>query len=210
LNEQSLLDLMKIYSTARQKLLDIILNPATGVGTKTYYNTILQSVQNTINRLYKGTKGYINREIPAAYKIALDELVDYFSKTRPEMQSPSMFAGVHNDAVNVLAREMQHQIRSGLTLAGRQVTRYANEAYDNLLRQAGLEISAVKTAMGGTVRDMRKMLVDKLQKNGFLTVQYGGVKGAAPNSYSSSGGGNFSAGKGGTDATSRCRAAGAG
>ncbi len=53
------------------------------------------------------------------------------------------------------------------------ILRYVDDARDEALRAAGLAATGEKLASGSTVRQMQKNLVDKLQKQGFMTVQYG-------------------------------------
>lgn len=164
--------LIETYKKAREKLLDIIINTR-GVGTKVYYNTVLQEVNSTLENLAKNSKTYIETAIPTEYQNSLDELYDYFKKNRLLMKPPHAFAQPHNDAVYTLAREMQYRIDEGLAQAGRQVLRYLDTSRDNALRSVGLDSAAVKTAMGATVQDMKNDMIKQLQAEGFMTVQYG-------------------------------------
>ena len=165
-------DLLKLYIAARTKLLDTIINYK-GVGTKTYYNTILLQVNAEIKRLSKATTEYANTEIPAAYQAALTEVYDYFKKTSLQMKPPTTFATLHNDTVYDIAREMQVQVNSGLEQVGRQIVRYADESRDETLRHIGLEATGEKIASATTVKDMQANLTKKLEDEGFMTVQYG-------------------------------------
>ena len=171
-------NLARIYQEARERLLRTITDPQTGVGTKTYANTILNQLQLEIAKLQAETNGYIQSAIPAAYRKSLNETLAYFKRNNLQMQAPSAFASLHSDALYQISREMQFQIGSGFEIVGRQITRYVNEAQDQMLRQAGLFETGVKTASGGTVQDMRKSMVEQLQNEGFMTVQYGSGRGA--------------------------------
>lgn len=169
--------LAKIYIEARDKLLDTVINYK-GVGTKTYYNTVLKNLTAEIKRLEAETGKYIGSAIPREYEQGLKETYDYFKKNNLTMKRPSVFAQIHNDAIYSLAREMQYHIGQGLEQAGRQVLRYLDDSMDNTLRKIGLEATAEKTATGSTVQDMQKSMIDKLQQEGFMTVQYGSGKNA--------------------------------
>ena len=169
--------LAKTYINARDKLLDIIINYK-GVGTKTYYNTVLKNLTAEIKRLEAETGKYIGSAIPREYEQGLKDTYDYFKKNNLTMNRPSAFAQIHNDAIYGLAREMQYHIGQGVEQAGRQVLRYLDESRDNALRKAGLEASAEKIAMGSTVQDMQRNLIERLQNEGFMTVQYGSGKNA--------------------------------
>lgn len=169
--------LAKIYIDARDKLLDTVINYK-GVGTKTYYNTVLKNLTAEIKRLEAETGKYIGSAIPREYERGLKETYGYFKKNNLQMKRPSAFAQIHNDAIYGLAREMQHHIGQGLAQAGRQIERYLNDARDEVLRQAGLKATAQKIATGSTVKDMQQNLIGRLQKEGFMTVQYGQGKNA--------------------------------
>ena len=169
--------LAKTYVNARDKLLDIIINYK-GVGTKTYYNTVLKNLTAEIKRLEAETGKYIGSAIPREYEQGLKDTYNYFKRNNLTMKRPSAFAQIHNDAIYGLAREMQYHIGQGLAQAGRQVLRYLDESMDNALRKAGLEAAAEKIAMGATVQDMKQNLIRRLQQEGFMTVQYGTGKNA--------------------------------
>jgi len=169
--------LVKTYINARDKLLDIIIN-CKGVGTKTYYNTVLKNLTAEIKRLEAETDKYIGSAIPREYEQGLKDTYDYFKKNNLTMKKPSAFAQIHNDAIYSLAREMQYHIGQGLEQVGRQVLRYLDESRDNALRKAGLEAAAEKIAMGSTVQDMKNNLIERLKNEGFMTVQYGQGKNA--------------------------------
>lgn len=175
--QKELETLIDVYIKAREKLMDIIVNYK-GVGTKVYYNTVLQNLNKIIAELAAKSNEYINTQIPAEYQQALDEVYDYFQKNNLEMLPPQSFAQVHSDAVYALTREMQYNIGVGLEQAGRQVLRYLDESHDNALRKIGLEAAAEKQAMGSTIFDMQKSMIEKLRNEGFMTVQYGSGKNA--------------------------------
>lgn len=166
-------ELQKIYLNAREQLLKSIVDAKTGVGTKTYYNTVLKSLNETITRLAAESDSYIDTAIPDEYRKSLDETYAYFTRNNLMMKSPHAFAQLHSDAIRELSLELRYNIRGGLAQVGRQILRYLDSSRDEALRRAGLESSAEKAATGSTIVDMKKNMVDKLQKQGFMTVQYG-------------------------------------
>lgn len=170
--------LVKLYKAAREQLLNTIIYTK-GVGSKVYANTILKRLERQLKKLAGATKDYAITEIPAEYRKSLAEVYDYFQKNNllmtPENQ---MFAGLHTDAIHTIAREMQYQVHQGLAQVGRQVQRYVQTSLDDALRSAGLSAAGEKMAAGATLSDMRKRLIDMLQQEGFMTVQYGQGPGA--------------------------------
>ncbi len=169
--------LLDMYKSARILLIELLLGNA-GVGTKTYYNTILLQLTALLDELRQATTAYIASEIPKAYQTALDQLYEDFSKTGLQMKRPDAFAQIHDDAIYDMCREMQHHVDDGLSQAGRRVMRYADKSKDEALRQAGLKTTAKKAATGSTVQDMQADLMSELSKDGFMGVQYGEGDGA--------------------------------
>lgn len=177
LTQKELASLARIYLNARNRLLDVIVNYQ-GVGTKTYYNTVLQQLNRELDRLGKASVDFIDTAIPREYEQGLKDTYAYFTRNNLLMKRPNMWADIHTDAVYSIAREMQFHIDQGLAQVGRQVLRYADKARDEALRAAGLLASGEKIASGSTTIDMKNRLIGQLQAEGFMTVQYGQGPGA--------------------------------
>ncbi len=170
--QQELKNLVKLFLAARDQLIDTVINYR-GVGTKVYANTILKQLEKQLKRMERQSAYYVESVIPVEYQKGLDEVYGYFKRNNLMMSPPAAFAQLHGDMIYMVAREMQYQIGQGLEQAGRQVIRYVEDARDDALRMAGLEATGEKLASGSTVRQMQQNLVNKLQSQGFMTVQYG-------------------------------------
>lgn len=170
--EQEIEALVTIYQRARMRLIQQILY-TDNVGLKTYYNTILQSVQSELAKLQSATDRFIETAIPREYQAALDDMYAYFHKTGLMASKSFMFAQIHTDAVYTIAREMQFQIQSGLATVGRQVIRYLDVSKAEALRSMGLSATAEKLATGTTITQMKDNMLHLMKNNGFFTVQYG-------------------------------------
>lgn len=177
LTQKELANLAKIYLNARNRLLNVIINYQ-GVGTKTYYNTILQHLSRELDWLRKASADFIDTAVPREYEQGLKDVYAYFTRNNLLMKRPNMWADIHTDAVYEIAREMQFNIEQGLAQVGRQVLRYTDKARDEALRAAGLLTSGEKIASGSTTIDMKNRLIEQLQNEGFMTVQYGQGPGA--------------------------------
>lgn len=173
--QQELENLVRLFLAARDQLIDTVINYR-GVGTKVYANTILKQLEKQLKRMERQSAYYVESVIPAEYQKGLDEVYGYFKRNNLMMSPPAAFAQLHGDMIYMVAREMQYQIGQGLEQAGRQVIRYVEDARDDALRTAGLEATGEKLASGSTVRQMQQNLVNKLQSQGFMTVQYGSGK----------------------------------
>lgn len=169
--------LAQLYLDARERLYQTITG-TTGVGTKTYANTILQQLDGELKKLKTASNRFVDVRVPKTYRAELTKLYAYFNKHKLLMKAPETFASLHNDAIYVIAREMQHQLDEALSVAGRQVMRYVERSRDEALRLAGLRQTGVKMASGGTIQDMQNALIKELQDHGFMTVQYGSGKDA--------------------------------
>lgn len=165
-------NLIAIYRAARERLLNTIIL-SDPVGTRVYANTILMALQKELRLLQSETDNFIQVTIPEEYRDGLREVYGYFKRNKLMMRAPEAFASLHTDALYEISREMQHHVGDGLSQVGRQVIRYVDTSRDEALRQAGLEQTGIKTASGGTVQDMKNALIEQLQEEGFMTVQYG-------------------------------------
>lgn len=172
MTNKQLKKLIKRYTEAREEIIQRILS-VKGVGTKTYYNTVLQELNKILKRLSKLSHEALETAIPEKYKQALDELYEQFKKNNLTMLPPNAFAQIHEDAVYDLVREAEYHTDDALSRVGRQVQRYMDTAKDEALRQAGLKASAQKFATASTVTDMKTALEKELKDEGFMTVQYG-------------------------------------
>lgn len=170
--DKELEQLSKLFIKAREQLIDTVINYR-GVGTKVYANTILKQLEQQIEILNSQTSEFAIKAVSREYQQALDETYAYFKRNKLMMKPPAAFAMLHTDTIYGLAREMQYLISDGLATAGRQVLRYVDSARDEALRAAGLEAAGEKLATGGTVAQMQKNMIQKLQEQGFMTVQYG-------------------------------------
>ena len=170
--DQATQNLIRLYKQAREKLYRLIVD-TDSVGLKKYYNTILQQVNKELKKLQKATDSFIATELPKIYREELESIYTKFEKHGLYMSRSYMFAQLHRDAIYEAAREMQYQIADGLASVGRQIQRYLDTARDEALRAAGMEEAGNMFASGRTPPDMRQALIQKLQNEGFLTVQYG-------------------------------------
>ena len=169
---QATQNLIQLYKKAREKLYRLIVD-TDSVGLKKYYNTILQQVNKELKKLQKATDSFIATELPKAYREELESIYAKFEKQGLYMSRSYMFAQLHRDAVYEAAREMQYQIADGIARVGRQIQRYLDTARDEALRTAGMEEAGNMFASGRTPTDMWQALIQKLENEGFLTVQYG-------------------------------------
>lgn len=171
-SDKDLSTLLELIKQSRVALIRLILE-ARGVGSKTYYATVLRQLESILNEIQRKTGEYAARAIPAAYQEALDETVEYFSRNRLQMLNPENFAQIHQDAVYELVREMQYHIKESVSQVGRRVMRYLDVDRDQALRETGLEAAAQKALTGTTVQQTQKQLMQDLADQNFLTVQYG-------------------------------------
>lgn len=91
--------LVRTYYKARERLLKIITNPSTGVGTKTYYTEILRGLQRELGGLKEKTDGFVQTVIPSEYRASLKDTVQHFKRHNLRMDAPANFASIHTDAL---------------------------------------------------------------------------------------------------------------
>jgi len=170
--QDALRTLGRVYTEARERLLDQIIN-SKDMDAKRYADSILRALTAEMERLEQLSAEYVDARVPEAYKEGLEAVQQYFADQGKPLRPPGAFAVLHNEAIYTLAAELQYQLSGGIAQAGRRARRYVDAARDEALRRAGLESAAVKMASGGTITDMQRIMIKRLQTEGFLTVQYG-------------------------------------
>jgi hypothetical protein len=164
-------NLKKIYLTSRERLIAIIADSGVTVNRKQYSRTLLKQINSELRILRKRTNEWISLVCPKEYAKGIRTVNKYFRENGIPFTSAAEFAVIHKDAINILAREMSHHINSGFAKAGRRVQSYFDEN-DDILRQIGLERTAVGLATGETTLQLKQSLLDTLKENNFLSIKY--------------------------------------
>ena len=150
--EKQLDTLEQIFKTAESDLtLMIERDLASGrLGTAAYRTRQLAAVQQYLNELNAATSPRAVAILKAAYGegVAVAEAAGI----------QSAFAGIHSEAVNVLANSMSNRLSDALTTVGRQI--------EDIYRKEGVRQSVLSLAEGGTRTDASDAMIKALTDQG--------------------------------------------
>ncbi|MBN8867511.1 MAG: hypothetical protein J0H98_08150 [Solirubrobacterales bacterium] len=151
--ERDLAALTQIFQTAESQLaLKIERDLRSGrLGTATYRARQLAEIKAFLVNLDSAVTPQAVSILKAAYEqgVAVAEIAGI---------DGAQFAGIHADAVEVLADSMTNRLRDALTTVGRQV--------EDVFRKEGLRSSALQLAEGSTRAEASTSLVDTLTRQG--------------------------------------------
>lgn len=152
--------LIDIYSSAKQRLIDLIdIKIANGNAT-VYQKTLLRQLDAELQRLNKDASNWTTNELPAEYYEAVDlvdsTLTDAGLEVNGEIVDTAL-AALHTQAVDMIVTNTFESLINANNYIGRQ--------WRDTIRQLGLEATAQKFATGSTWKEMQKQLKQKLIDN---------------------------------------------
>lgn len=164
-------ELLNLYEAAQKKLVVIIQRKALGGSLAVYERNILKQVTALLKKLKKATPEIVRQMVLEGYKTGLESAVEDILKVRiPAPPAYNLFSRVHTAQINLIVQNTVDSLTKAVNIVGRRM--------QDEIREAGLRATAMKTATGGTVREMQKDLEQRLlglnlrQQNGRLGVKY--------------------------------------
>lgn len=149
-------ELLNLYETAQEKLVEIIQRKALGGSPAVYERNILKQITSLLKRLKKATPEVIRQMVLEGYKTGLESAVEDILKVKiPVPSAYNLFSRVHTAQINLIVRNTVDSLTKAVNIVGRRM--------QDEIREAGLRATAMKTATGGTVREMQKDLEQRLQ-----------------------------------------------
>lgn len=157
---QDVLKLIDIYRRAQQELI-LIIAEKEARGNVTYYRrAILKQVNEELQKLDKQAREWAGEVIAKHYQKGIDEAMKSLKKSGIDIDTvePDSFAQIHKAAIEILAQNCFDQLHDANAFVGRMI--------DDTVRQASIEAAAQKFATGSTVKEMKKLLIQKLIEEG--------------------------------------------
>lgn len=168
--------LIKAYEKTKKELEKKLKSAKAGT-MKTYYRKLLKEVEESIKELQKSAAAYVNTAVPADYMENAAEIFEQMKAQNIIMKPPEAFRQLHTDAIYDLRREVMTQIEQGIAKAKEQTEKLAAEAYETAkkaaLRSMGLDAAQHKIDTVGTITDMQREMVKRLEETGILKVEVG-------------------------------------
>ena len=163
MSQQSIAELVKLYSDAQQKLIKII-SQKHARKTNTYHEKrMLQQTNATLNQLIKESKVWTNSEIPRSYKKGVRGAIDAFKASGVEVLSHDKVDKIHNKQIEILVRNTNDDLITGNVFVGRNIR--------DTIRQITIDTIAESRATGESIAQIRNRL-----KNRFINENITAIK----------------------------------
>ncbi|MEE3404747.1 MAG: phage minor capsid protein, partial [Acutalibacteraceae bacterium] len=158
--------LIKLYQEAEQKLTAIILDKQSHGRAFMYELSLLQQVQQELNKLKKDSHAVVGELVRNNYQKGLTELVMEAQAAGMDPQSAGMLmmSGLNTSQIELLIENTDYDFNRAIHLVGRRM--------QDGIREAAIEAAAEKLTTGQTVRQMQKILEQKLAAQGLTSVEY--------------------------------------
>ena len=156
-SEQQVDQLMRIYQTAEAHLSKMVEQAVQSgqLGTAAYRRQQLSAIQGLLTQLQAATVP----EAVAILRVSYQEGLTIASLAGVD----GPFAGVHTEAVNVLADSLTSRLQQGIATVGRQV--------EDVFRKEGLRLSAISLAEGNARTEASDAMVDALKQQGITAFE---------------------------------------
>ncbi|WP_050697717.1 phage minor capsid protein [Anaeromassilibacillus senegalensis] len=164
-------ELLNLYEAAQKKLVEIIQRKALGGSPAVYERNVLKQITELLKKLKKATPEVVRQMVLEGYKTGLESAVEDILKVKiPAPPVYNLFSRIHAEQINLIVRNTVDSLTKAVNIVGRRM--------QDEIREAGLRATAMKTATGGTVREMQKDLEQRLlglnlrQQSGRMGVRY--------------------------------------
>lgn len=168
--------LLKAYEKTKKELEKKLKSAKAGTA-KSYYRKLIKEIEESVKELQKSAAAYVNTAVPKDYMENADGIFEQLRKQGVIMKPPEAFRQLHTDAIYDLRREVMTQIEQGIAKAKEQTEKLAAEAYETAkkaaLRSMGLDAAQHKIDTVGTITDMQREMVKRLEETGILKAELG-------------------------------------
>jgi hypothetical protein len=150
--------LVNLYKQGFQEILRIIIKKdAKGQWTR-YWKDTLRDVYDILNQLDENTQQWIDQTIGQVYSQSTAQTASFLTHLGQYKKKNGNFAQIHQRAVDVVAQNMNDNMRDAFQFIGRNI--------NDIFRKVSLEATGKKFTSGTTVQDMKKDLIQRLLDEG--------------------------------------------
>lgn len=146
--------LIQIYSDAKIKILQTLQEKEAKGNSTAYQKSLLQQVDGILEDLNKEVKGWSKENVSKYYNEKLNSLTEELQR---EILSSS-FSKIHKPAINLLSENLIDSLTDANNFVGRQMR--------DTFRSVSLEVTAEKFAVGLSVKETKKRLIEEFLRNG--------------------------------------------
>lgn len=151
--------LINTYQNAQQNMIRIIATKEAKGSTTQYQRELLAQINKELEQLLKESNKFTIKVIPQEYKNGVNYAQQGLIKLGiADAEGYSTFARLHTKQIELLVNNTNQDFIDANMFVGRQL--------NDTIRQAGIEATTQKVSEGQTVKEMQKILQNKLIDQG--------------------------------------------
>lgn len=160
--EKYVAELIKTYQKAQIKLSNIIINKKTNGNKYTFEQSLLRQINKEIISLNNVSQDKINAIAANSYIYGVNAVRDSLNAIGITAGGFAAFSKLHTSAIQLLTANKQEELITANNYIGRVMR-------DNI-RQAGLDVTTEKFAIGQTAKQVKTSLVNRLVNEGVFGI----------------------------------------
>jgi hypothetical protein len=150
--------LIKVYQEAQKRLINLIATKEAKGSVTWYQETLLKQVKQILTQLNAYSTTWAQESINASYALGAHNADSGLVGLGVSVSGVEAFAKLHTASIEVLVMNTAGMLTDGVSFVGRQI--------QDAVRQAGLESVIQKQTTGLTVRETKRILIQKLVDQG--------------------------------------------
>ncbi len=146
--------LIQVYSDAKIKILQTLQEKEAKGNSTAYQKSLLQQIDVILEGLNKEVVSWSDKNVLKYYK---EKLAGIAEELQREITASS-FSKIHRPAIELLTENLIDNLTEANNFVGRKMR--------DTFRKVSLEVTAEKFAVGLTVKETKKRLIEEFLKNG--------------------------------------------
>ena len=158
-----ILELIKTYTIAQQKLINIISQKLERDNNIVYQKKIISQTNEVLEGLLNDSVIWTNVNLPSQYKKGVERVVADYKAMGLEALTFDDFSKLHTKQINILIENTVDNFTTATNFVGRTINDTVREISINSVKQA--------TITGGTIKSIRSDLIQKFIDNNVTSMQ---------------------------------------
>jgi len=158
-----ILELVKAYSKAQEKLISIISQKYPRSSSGAYQKKILGQTNEVLKQLIREGKVWTNSNIPREYKKGVNRVVNAYKEMGIDIPTFDDFSKLHHDQIDILVRNATDSLIDSTNYVGRRI--------NDTVRRISIDSVTQAQLTGGTVQSIRADLMQRFVDNNITSMK---------------------------------------
>lgn len=160
---QHVIALIKAYTEAQTKLINVISQKLTRSSNIAYQRKLISQTNEVLTDLLRQSNEWSNEFIPLEYKKGVERVVRQYEEMGIASATYDQFSRLHQGQIDILIQNTVDNFETATNFVGRNI--------NDTIRQISIESVRQATLTGGTVQSIRKDLTQKFIDNNILAMR---------------------------------------